>query len=113
MSLTWNSPIHELKSHHLSGSTIGTKKPMMVLFYAPWCGHCKSLHPVYQKLSKSLPNKSFAVISDTESKNIKNIDVLDIKGYPSILIYYDGKFNQEYNGGRDFNSLYNFAVNYL
>jgi len=36
-------------------------------FYAPWCGHCKSLAPIYDKLAKRLAKNTNLVIGKMDS----------------------------------------------
>jgi protein disulfide-isomerase A6 len=94
-------------------TVLKSNKPALVEFYAPWCGHCKNLAPVYEELASS-----FSALSDKVT--IANVDADDHKelgkrfgvtGFPTLK-WFDGKSDQpeDYKGGRDLESLTAFVT---
>jgi len=76
----------------------------LVMFYAPWCGHCKKLKPEFDKASKDLlandPPVNLAKIDCTEvGKDTCNR--FEVRGYPTLKIFRGGELSQDYNGPRD------------
>ncbi len=74
----------------------------MVEFYAPWCGHCKSLAPHFEAAAKKLavnPNILIAKVDSTENE----VAGIDIQGFPTLKWWGKDKSAEpiEYNGGRD------------
>ena len=69
-----------------------------VKFYAPWCGHCKTLAPAWEEISQSLVGEV----------NVAKVDVpanqdlgrrFDIKGFPTLKLFVKGK-SYTYKGKR-------------
>ncbi|KAK0392357.1 hypothetical protein NLU13_1852 [Sarocladium strictum] len=88
-------------------------KPTFVEFFAPWCGHCKKLAPVWEELATSLESQKdkiqiAKVDADAERSLGKRFGV---GGFPTLK-YFDGKSKepQEYNSGRDLESLTAFIA---
>jgi protein disulfide-isomerase-like protein len=63
-----------------------------VKFYAPWCGHCKKLAPIYEKvameLSNETPPRNLAKL-DAEA-NPKMAERYKIEGYPTLKLFIKG-----------------------
>lgn len=57
--------------------------------YAPWCGHCKALEPVYKKLAKRFAKVDSVVIAKMDGTENEHADV-EVKGFPTILFYPAG-----------------------
>jgi len=80
-------------------------KDVLVKYYAPWCGHCKKLAPVWEKLAEELSDVPGVVIAKFDS-TANEIDGLDIKGYPTLKFYpKDNKKGVDYDGERDIDTL--------
>jgi len=76
-------------------------------FYAPWCGHCKSMAPILDKVAEKLKGKmAVGKIDCTQHKTVCNEH--EVKGFPTLKYSIDGEVF-EYSGGRDEKSILLFA----
>ncbi|TQS36560.1 hypothetical protein Golomagni_02980 [Golovinomyces magnicellulatus] len=87
-------------------------KPFFIEFFAPWCGHCKTLAPVWEKLATDY---AFAqdkiVIAKVDAQAEKSLSTrFGIQGFPTLK-FFDGKSEtpEDYKGGRDLESLSEFV----
>jgi len=90
---------------------------VLVEYYAPWCGHCKSLAPIYSSLAGKLQKAKGIVIAKMDA-TANEVEGLNIQGFPTIKFYPKGKKNSpiDYNGDRTEEGFISFlktnAVNY-
>ncbi|KAF9601534.1 hypothetical protein IFM89_020362 [Coptis chinensis] len=73
------------------------KKPVLVDFYATWCGPCQFMGPVLDEVSTSLIDKIQVVKIDTE-KYPKIADQYKIEALPTFIIFKDGKPCDRFEG---------------
>lgn len=80
-------------------------KVYFIKFFAPWCGHCKTMAPTWATLAEQL-NKldSNITIADLDCTVEKSL-CKDIQGYPTLKVYYEGFPGKEYSGTRDVDPL--------
>mmetsp|Transcript_6152 Transcript_6152/g.16988 ORF Transcript_6152/g.16988 Transcript_6152/m.16988 type:complete len:501 (-) Transcript_6152:102-1604(-) len=95
----------------LVGSTFETivkdpAKDVLVEFYAPWCGHCKKLEPVYREVAKRLEGVGTVVIAKIDA-TANDVAGVDIEGFPTIKLWRaDNKADPlDYDGDRDVDSF--------
>lgn len=68
---------------------INNSKPILIDFYATWCGPCKTLAPIIQEV-KNEQGEEARVIKIDIDKNQKLSSLLNVKGVPTLMIYKEG-----------------------
>lgn len=109
---TQEGPVHVVVANNFEEVVINNEKDVLVEFYAPWCGHCKSLAPKYEELAKLyFDNPEYADKVIVAKVDATNNDVpVDIQGFPTIKLYPSGAKDSpvDYAGTRTVEDLANF-----
>lgn len=104
--------VTELTSDNFEGltqaSTGSTSGNWFVMFYAPWCGHCKKMAPQWEAVAAKFGahSASVAKVDCTTSGDVCRR--FGVRGYPTLLFFARGKFYR-YSGKRDADSLVEFV----
>ena len=83
-------------------------KDVLVKFYAPWCGHCKKLAPVWDELGEAYKDRDDIVIAKFDA-TANEADGVEVRGYPTLKWFPKGnKEGEDYGGERDLESFKKF-----
>jgi thiol-disulfide isomerase/thioredoxin len=77
--------------HDTQVSTGATTGDWFVKFYAPWCGHCKRLVPVWNELSDLVLEDGVNIASVDVTENRELGKRFEIKGFPSLIYFSQGQ----------------------
>lgn len=83
----------------------------MVLYYAEWCGHCKTMKPEWEKVVSKMKDTGKVNIAEVESNWIEHLkDKPEIEGYPTIKMYNCGKEVAKFEDERVADKMEKFAL---
>src|SRR5690606_22143036 len=76
---------------------IQSEKPVLVDFYATWCGPCKMMNPILQELKTAVGEEVVIIKIDVE-KNQEVASALEIQGVPTLMIFQRGELKWRQSG---------------
>lgn len=100
--------LHDKTFEHLTQASTGsTTGDWLIKFYAPWCGHCKTLAPIYERVATELVGTvNVAKVDCTENKGVSLR--FNIRGFPTMVLISKGR-TYMYKDERSFESIVEFA----
>jgi len=97
------TPVKTLVSTNFDDVALDKSKDVLVEFYAPWCGHCKQLVPIYEQLGENFKDSATVVIAKMDA-TANELEHTKINSFPTIKLFkketnkvvdYDGERNLE------------------
>ena len=98
-SLLDTSPL-ELDESNFDHVIVNSDIPVIVDFWAPWCGSCKMMAPIFEDVAKRYPLKALFVKVNTEA--LPNLGAkFMIKSIPTLIVYKNGLEKKRVSGALD------------
>jgi thioredoxin 1 len=71
-------------------SIIQSEKPVLIDFFATWCGPCKMLSPILREVKDSLGDRVSIIKIDVD-KNQQIASQYQVRGVPTMILFQNGK----------------------
>ena len=88
------------------GELIKSDTPVLVDFYADWCGPCKAMSPVIQEVARAMQGKARVIKIDID-KSVQAANAYQVQAVPTFIIFKKGNIVWRHSGMIDKTSLIN------
>ena len=91
------SNIRETDDSNFESEVLKAEIPVLVDFWAPWCGPCKAIAPILEQISDELGDKIKIVKVNVDDNQKYAVD-FGIKSIPTLLIFNKGEIKNQIIG---------------
>ena len=98
-SLLDTTPI-ELDESNFDHVVVNSEIPVIVDFWAPWCGPCKMMAPIFNEVAQKYPLKALFVKVNTEAHQNMG-SRFGIRSIPTLVVYKNGVEKKRVSGALD------------
>ncbi|KAJ4938638.1 hypothetical protein JOQ06_003248 [Pogonophryne albipinna] len=102
-----DGPVKVLVAENFDSIVNDDSKDVLIEFYAPWCGHCKTLEPKFNELGEMLGNDPNVVIAKMDATANDVPSPYEVSGFPTLYFSPAGSkmSPKKYEGGREVNDF--------
>lgn len=105
--------VKELNETNFVDEVLNSKVPVLVDFWAEWCGPCRMLAPTIDELAKEYDQQKIKICKLNVDENPKIAAKYGIMAIPTIIIFKDGKPVEQITGVRNKKEYINLINQYI
>jgi thioredoxin 1 len=104
---------HEFTDVNFKAEVLESKVPVLVDFWAPWCGPCQMMGPIIEELVKDNKDKAVKIGKCNVDENSETAGQFSIMSVPSLILFKGGEIVDQMTGAAQKEKLQEMINNHI